>query len=412
MPTRALLIGLDGATFDRIDRFVEDGDLPNLAALIAGGTRAVLRSTVPPVTFPAWSTILTGRSPDRHGLVDFTILDPVSRTLRFASAADRHGPTIARLVSDAGGRVAMIGFPTTYPPEAATTASSSVASTRRSRAGSGATSFGRKARWPSRRARVRPVPDHRHRRDAQARRVAPPGAGAAAADGRPTVGDRVAPARARAVGPVRRPLRRGRHGLPSLLGDLRRAFAAAPRGPRAPLRKRDPAGLPCAGPGGRGAGRRGRAGRGLLRGQRPRLRRDVGPGRLPEPLPRRVRPVPDRRADRALARAVGGTRTAGLFLTPPAVQSLVFRRARNLANRLEAAARFGAVDLDRSRAWSEELPYYPAVRVMTGFGSGCDEVACALAEMRDPVGRRADLRTRLPPRGGGGAARSRTCIRT
>ena len=117
MPASTVLIGLDGATFNLIRPLVAAGKLPVLASLIDRGVAVDLQSTLPPVTFPAWSTILTGRSPARHGLVDFTIYDNKRAKLRFASAADREGPTLFRLASDAGRRVASIGFPTTYPPE-------------------------------------------------------------------------------------------------------------------------------------------------------------------------------------------------------------------------------------------------------------------------------------------------------
>ena len=47
------IIGLDGATWDLARPFLDAGDMPALAALRARGAHGVLRSTVPPVTFPA-----------------------------------------------------------------------------------------------------------------------------------------------------------------------------------------------------------------------------------------------------------------------------------------------------------------------------------------------------------------------
>ena len=52
--SRVLVLGLDGACWELIDRFVEEGRLPNIAALLTSGFRAPLNSTTPPMTLPSW----------------------------------------------------------------------------------------------------------------------------------------------------------------------------------------------------------------------------------------------------------------------------------------------------------------------------------------------------------------------
>ena len=52
-PHRVVIIGWDGATFDLIDPWIEQGRLPNLAAFMKEGARGPLASTVPPFTYPA-----------------------------------------------------------------------------------------------------------------------------------------------------------------------------------------------------------------------------------------------------------------------------------------------------------------------------------------------------------------------
>jgi predicted AlkP superfamily phosphohydrolase/phosphomutase len=112
-----LVLALDGATFDVIRPLAEAGRLPNLARWIEEGTSAPLRSTVPPVTFPAWSTFMTGLEPGRHGVFDFTQKVPGAYRLRFANASDRHGTSLFARVCRAGGRVLVLGMPATFPPE-------------------------------------------------------------------------------------------------------------------------------------------------------------------------------------------------------------------------------------------------------------------------------------------------------
>ena len=71
--TRLLVIGLDGGTRTVTDR--AGAGLAHLHALEAAGARAVLRSTVPPITSAAWASMFTGWSPGRHGMYDFRVLD-------------------------------------------------------------------------------------------------------------------------------------------------------------------------------------------------------------------------------------------------------------------------------------------------------------------------------------------------
>ena len=115
MPARVLIIGLDGATFDLIERWADD--LPHLARLMAAGAWGRLRSTVPPATFPAWTSLMTGVNPGRHGIFDFTRRVPGTYRLEFINASYRQQPSAWHLLSQAGRRVGVMGLPATYPPE-------------------------------------------------------------------------------------------------------------------------------------------------------------------------------------------------------------------------------------------------------------------------------------------------------
>lgn len=111
------IVGLDGATWDLAAPLMAAGDMPVLRGLSERGASGVLRSTVPPVTFPAWSSFMTGVNPGKHGVFDFTRRLPGTYEITFVTSRDRRVPTIWRLLSDAGRRVAVLGVPTTYPPE-------------------------------------------------------------------------------------------------------------------------------------------------------------------------------------------------------------------------------------------------------------------------------------------------------
>jgi len=111
-----LLIGLDGATFDVLDPLIADGVMPVLQRLIGEGVRADLRSTVPALTPPAWTSLVTGRGPGAHGIFDFFRSEPgPSGSIRFLTSRDVECPTLWSLASDAGLRSTVLNFPLTFP---------------------------------------------------------------------------------------------------------------------------------------------------------------------------------------------------------------------------------------------------------------------------------------------------------
>ncbi|MCZ6464357.1 MAG: alkaline phosphatase family protein [Proteobacteria bacterium] len=123
-----LVLALDGASFDVIQPLVRAGRLPHLGQWIhedsgsphnARSSRswAPLESTCPPVTFPAWSSFMTGLEPGRHGVFDFTQKIEGTYRVRFVNATDRAGASLFARVSRAGGRVLSLGMPATFPPE-------------------------------------------------------------------------------------------------------------------------------------------------------------------------------------------------------------------------------------------------------------------------------------------------------
>lgn len=114
---RVLLIGLDGAEPALLNRWMNAGRLPALARLRDRGAFMPLASTRPPVTFPAWTTCVTGVNPGRHGIFDFTELMPGERRLRFVNGSMRAAPALWNILSAAGKRVCILGVPGTYPPE-------------------------------------------------------------------------------------------------------------------------------------------------------------------------------------------------------------------------------------------------------------------------------------------------------
>jgi len=118
---RVLVIGIDGGTWDVLDPLMSDGTMPNLADLTAQGAKGVLHSVYPPLTPPAWATVLTGKDPGGHGIFDFRrtlsrFAPPSSRTREFVSSRALPRPYVYDLIGEAGKRIISINVPLTYPP--------------------------------------------------------------------------------------------------------------------------------------------------------------------------------------------------------------------------------------------------------------------------------------------------------
>lgn len=113
---RTLLIGLDGATFAVLDPLLEQGVMPFLKRFLADGVRAPLRTIIPALTPPAWTSLMTGRTPGHHGVFDFFRLEsPTSHHIRFFTSHDVACDTIWGLASSAGKRVTALNFPSMFP---------------------------------------------------------------------------------------------------------------------------------------------------------------------------------------------------------------------------------------------------------------------------------------------------------
>ncbi len=117
MTRRTFLIGLDGATFSVLDPLIEAGVMPSLKKLFASGTRAELASVIPPLTPPAWTSLMTGRSPGNHGIFDFLRFQFCSdgHQLRVVSSEDVASETIWSILTRHERTATVLNFPSTFP---------------------------------------------------------------------------------------------------------------------------------------------------------------------------------------------------------------------------------------------------------------------------------------------------------
>ena len=114
-PTKILLIGIDGGTFQILQSGITAGKLPTFEKLVKEGVSGTLTSTIPPATIPAFPTLMTGKNPGKHGIFDFMMRD--GDRIVLVDGTKISGITLWRILSDHRKKCIAVNIPLTYPPE-------------------------------------------------------------------------------------------------------------------------------------------------------------------------------------------------------------------------------------------------------------------------------------------------------
>ena len=115
--SKILVIGIDAAGLDLIEPWIAEGYLPNIARLLKAGVYAPMRSTLPVMSPPAWTSMITGQNPGKHGIFDFVRLLPGSYRLLSTRRDQTEFRTIFDHASAHGRKVIAMNVPMTYPPK-------------------------------------------------------------------------------------------------------------------------------------------------------------------------------------------------------------------------------------------------------------------------------------------------------
>lgn len=114
---KVFCLGLDGATFDLIEPWVHQGQLPSLARHMAEGARARLESVILPFSPQAWGSFMTGVNPGKHGIFGFKSRERDKYAFQFVNNKSLKSQTLWKLLSDMNKKVIVVNIPMTYPPE-------------------------------------------------------------------------------------------------------------------------------------------------------------------------------------------------------------------------------------------------------------------------------------------------------
>lgn len=122
LPQKWMVFCWDGADWDIVLPLLEDGKLPHLSQLMQKGAYGNLYTIQPSLSPVLWTSVATGVSPRRHGILAFAkprtrIQKIVNTTRQLYSNADRNVRALWNLLSEHGRQVMMVGYHNTYPAE-------------------------------------------------------------------------------------------------------------------------------------------------------------------------------------------------------------------------------------------------------------------------------------------------------
>ncbi len=114
-----LVVSIDGATPELVERLTSTGQMPALRSLMRHGVYGRLQSAANTDPICAWSSVLTGVNPGKHGVWALHNLVPKSYQWRAANSRMLRVPSLSQLLADRGRSVGTFFVPMTYPaPEA------------------------------------------------------------------------------------------------------------------------------------------------------------------------------------------------------------------------------------------------------------------------------------------------------
>lgn len=137
---KLLILGIDGMDPQLLRRFMEQGKMPNFAALATRGDFLPLQTSIPPQSPVAWANLITGMNPGSHAIFDFIHRDPATLTPYFSTSQIepakhnlrmgnwvlplsegevlllRHGKAFWQYLDERGIPLTVLRMPSNFPP--------------------------------------------------------------------------------------------------------------------------------------------------------------------------------------------------------------------------------------------------------------------------------------------------------
>jgi predicted AlkP superfamily phosphohydrolase/phosphomutase/tetratricopeptide (TPR) repeat protein len=114
---RLLVIGWDAADWILINRLFAGGRMPVLRRLVDAGARADLGTLEPKLSPLLWSSIATGKTADKHGILNFVEPKPDGSGLRVSASTSRRTKALWNILSQNGLVTHVVGWYASHPAE-------------------------------------------------------------------------------------------------------------------------------------------------------------------------------------------------------------------------------------------------------------------------------------------------------
>jgi len=114
---KLLLIGWDAADWDIIWPLIVQGKMPALKKLIKNGVYGNMSTMTPPYSPMLWTSVVTGKTPDKHGVLGFIEVTPDATTVRPVTTTSRKTRALWNIFHNQGLKSNLVGWWPSFPAE-------------------------------------------------------------------------------------------------------------------------------------------------------------------------------------------------------------------------------------------------------------------------------------------------------
>jgi predicted AlkP superfamily phosphohydrolase/phosphomutase/tetratricopeptide (TPR) repeat protein len=114
---KLLLIGWDAADWKIIGPLMAKGHMPALQKMIKNGVYGNMSTMNPPYSPMLWTSVATGKTPDKHGVMGFIEVVPGEQKLRPVTAHSRKVKAVWNILHNQGLKSNLVGWWPSFPAE-------------------------------------------------------------------------------------------------------------------------------------------------------------------------------------------------------------------------------------------------------------------------------------------------------